>query len=107
MSGPLLDSRGQHLQVEERTYFWTRDRITHSIQPPYFEVCKNQILRLCNDLLKRLSRTVDTGFCGRILILLAKSLPLSEKSGLNLASQFNVANTTSVEEEKVRETRTA
>ncbi|KAH7694458.1 THO complex subunit 1, partial [Aphelenchoides avenae] len=78
--------------VEDNIFKWK--------SPPYFEVCKNQILRLCNDLLKRLSRTVDTGFCGRILILLAKSLPLSEKSGLNLASQFNVANTTSVEEEK-------
>lgn len=56
---------------------------------------------MSNDLLKRLSRTVDTNFCGRILILLAKSLPLTEKSGLNLISQFNTANTTIYEEEKV------
>lgn len=52
------------------------------------------ILRMCNDLLKRLSRTVDTSFCGRILVLLAHALPLCEKSGLNLVSHFNLDNIT-------------
>lgn len=52
------------------------------------------ILRMCNDLLKRLSRTVDTIFCGRILVLLAHALPLCEKSGLNLVSHFNLENIT-------------
>lgn len=52
------------------------------------------ILRMCNDLLKRLSRTVDTSFCGRILVLLARALPLCEKSGLNLVSHFNLDNVT-------------
>lgn len=52
------------------------------------------ILRMCNDLLKRLSRTVDASFCGRILVLLAHALPLCEKSGLNLVSHFNLGNVT-------------
>lgn len=52
------------------------------------------ILRMCNDLLKRLSRTIDTSFCGRILVLLARALPLCEKSGLNLVSHFNSDNIT-------------
>ncbi|MCP9263768.1 THO complex subunit 1 [Dirofilaria immitis] len=60
----------------------------------FYEPCKNMILRMCNDLLKRLSRTVDTSFCGRILVLLAHALPLCEKSGLNLVSHFNLGNVT-------------
>ncbi|CAD5215167.1 unnamed protein product [Bursaphelenchus xylophilus] len=69
-------------------------------EPFFFDACKNQILRMCNDLLKRLSRTLDTEFCGRIFIFLAKTLPLEEKSGLNLTSQFNLANVTLYEEKK-------
>uniref|UniRef100_A0AC34GGM1 Uncharacterized protein n=1 Tax=Panagrolaimus sp. ES5 TaxID=591445 RepID=A0AC34GGM1_9BILA len=45
-------------------------------------------------MLKRLSRTIDTQFCGRINILLARSLPLNEKSGLNPTGQFNATNET-------------
>ncbi|CAD5210123.1 unnamed protein product [Bursaphelenchus okinawaensis] len=69
-------------------------------EPFFFDSCKNQILRMCNDLLKRLSRTLDTEFCGRIFIFLAKTFPLEEKSGLNLTSQFNLANVTIYEEKK-------
>nr|CAD2158861.1 unnamed protein product [Meloidogyne enterolobii] len=68
--------------------------------PFFFSSCKNMILRLCNDLLKRLSRFIDTTFCGRILILLAKSLPLNEKSGLNLPGHFNTQNVTVFDREK-------
>jgi THO complex subunit 1 len=60
----------------------------------FFDQCKNSVLRMCNDMLKRLSRTIDTQFCGRINILLARSLPLNEKSGLNPTGQFNAANET-------------
>jgi THO complex subunit 1 len=54
---------------------------------------------MCNDLLKRLSQTVDTTFCGRILILLAKALPLTERSGLNLMSQVNSSNVTTYDQD--------
>lgn len=53
---------------------------------------------MCNDLLKRLSRTIDTQFCGRVNILLSRSLPLFEKSGLNIAGQFNSTNETTYDE---------
>ena len=33
-------------------------------------------------------------FCGRILVFLAKFFPVSERSGLNVISEFNVENTT-------------
>ncbi|ORY04075.1 hypothetical protein K493DRAFT_311502 [Basidiobolus meristosporus CBS 931.73] len=55
-------------------------------------------LRLCNELLRRLSKTKNTVFCGRILILLAKVFPLGERSGVNLRGDFNIENSTSYED---------
>lgn len=46
------------------------------------------------DLLRRLSRTQQTVFCGRILLFLAKFFPITERSGLNVISEFNLDNTT-------------
>jgi len=60
----------------------------------FFTSCKNNLLRICNDLLRRLSRTQNTVFCGRILLFLAKFFPFSERSGLNVISEFNLDNTT-------------
>jgi len=56
----------------------------------FFASCKNNLLRICNDLLRRLSRTQNTVFCGRILLFLAKFFPFSERSGLNVISEFNL-----------------
>ncbi|CAD6195861.1 unnamed protein product [Caenorhabditis auriculariae] len=67
-------------------------------QPPLGEASQTSILRLCNDLLRRLSRTAETSFCGRILFFLSRFLPLSEKSGLNLMGHFNSQNVTKYEE---------
>lgn len=61
----------------------------------FFKNVKNQLLRACNDLLRRLSRNQNTVFCGRILIFLANFFPLFERSGLNLTSEFNQDNSTS------------
>ena len=36
----------------------------------------------------------NTVFCGRILVFLAKFFPISERSGLNIISEFNLDNTT-------------
>ena len=60
----------------------------------FFDKGKNYLLRMCNDLLRRLSRSQNTIFCGRIQLFLAHLFPLKEKSGLNLVSQFNVENKT-------------
>lgn len=46
------------------------------------------------DLLRRLSRSQNTVFCGRILLFLAKFFPFSERSGLNVVSEFNLDNST-------------
>ena len=60
----------------------------------FFDKGKNYLLRMCNDLLRRLSRSQNTIFCGRIQLFLAHLFPLKEKSGLNLVSQFNIENKT-------------
>ncbi|CAL4067388.1 unnamed protein product, partial [Meganyctiphanes norvegica] len=60
----------------------------------FFSHCKTAVLRMCNDLLRRLSRSQNTVFCGRILLFLARFFPFSERSGLNLISEFNLENVT-------------
>ncbi|XP_028329489.1 THO complex subunit 1 [Gouania willdenowi] len=60
----------------------------------FYTAGKNYLLRMCNDLLRRLSKSQNTVFCGRIQLFLARLFPLSEKSGLNLQSQFNLENIT-------------
>ncbi|KAG1146704.1 hypothetical protein G6F37_001089 [Rhizopus arrhizus] len=47
------------------------------------------LLRMCNELLRRLSKEINTVFCGRILMFLANSFPLGERSGVNLRGDFN------------------
>ncbi|KAF1763685.1 hypothetical protein GCK72_003630 [Caenorhabditis remanei] len=67
-------------------------------QPGFIETYQNTILRLCNDLLRRLSRTAETSFCGRIMFFLSRFLPLTEKSGVNFMGHFNTLNITNYEE---------
>lgn len=47
------------------------------------------LLRTCNELLRRLSKERNTVFCGRILMFLANSFPLCERSGVNVRGEFN------------------
>lgn len=72
--------------VENEVNVWKEDL--------FFVSCKNNLLRMCNDLLRRLSRSSATVFCGRILLFLAKFFPFSERSGLNIVSEFNLENVT-------------
>jgi THO complex subunit 1 len=67
--------------------------------PSFYSSIKNNLLRICNDLLRRLSRTQNTVFCGRILLFLAKFFPFSERSGLNVISEFNLDNYTAYTKE--------
>ncbi|PVI06162.1 nuclear matrix protein [Periconia macrospinosa] len=56
------------------------------------------ILRLCNELLRRLSRAEDPVFCGRVYIFLFQSFPLGDRSSVNLRGNFHVENVTTFEE---------
>lgn len=75
--------------VEQNVSIWKENWI--------FASCKNNLLRMCNDLLKRFSRAQNTVFCGRILLFLATFFPFSERSGLNIISEFNLENLTEFE----------
>lgn len=52
------------------------------------------LIRLCNALLRRLSKTQNAQFSGEIAIFLARAFPLTEKSGLNIRGSFNTENVT-------------
>ena len=68
--------------------------VTTWMKPAFFGSGKILLLRMCNDLLRRLSYSQNTVFCGRIQLFLARLFPLSEKSALNLMSHFNLENVT-------------
>ncbi|GFS10400.1 THO complex subunit 1 [Elysia marginata] len=70
------------------------DKVTTWKSETFYESGKNYLLRMCNDLIRRLSKSQNTIFCGRIQLFLSRLFPLSEKSALNLASQFNLENVT-------------
>lgn len=80
----------------EKLFFLVEDRVTEWKSDTFFKNIKNQLLRTCNDLLRRLSRSQNTIFCGRILIFLARFFPLFERSGLNLIGEFNRENTITI-----------
>ncbi|KAG0410125.1 hypothetical protein HPB47_012767 [Ixodes persulcatus] len=69
---PLNESEEFFSLVEDKVDTWKEEL--------FFKNCKNQLLRTCNDLLRRLSRSQNTVFCGKILVFLAKLFPLSERS---------------------------
>ena len=78
--------------VEESVPVWISDL--------FFASCKNHLLRMCNDILRRLSKSQNTIFSGRIQLFLARLFPLEEKSALNLMSHFNTENVTTFKKEQ-------
>ncbi|KAG5671703.1 hypothetical protein PVAND_001886 [Polypedilum vanderplanki] len=81
----------------ERLFKFVESNVNVFKEAHFFTPCKNSLLRMCNDLLRRLSRSQNTVFCGRILMFLAKFFPFSERSGLNIVSEFNIENVTEFE----------
>ncbi|XP_069702063.1 THO complex subunit 1 isoform X1 [Periplaneta americana] len=78
----------------EKLFAFVENGVNTWREEMFFSACKNNLLRMCNDLLRRLSRSQNTVFCGRILLFLAKFFPFSERSGLNIVSEFNLDNLT-------------
>lgn len=81
----------------EAMFTFVEDNVSVWKENWFFSSCKNNLLRMCNDLLKRFSRAQNTVFCGRILLFLATFFPFSERSGLNIISEFNLENLTEYE----------
>ncbi|KND05198.1 uncharacterized protein SPPG_00858 [Spizellomyces punctatus DAOM BR117] len=83
-------------------YLETRaDRLTVGINPSKGKGLV--LLRLCNEILRRLSKTKNTVTSGRILMFMANVYPLSERSGVNLRGEFNVKNETHYEGEDIQD----
>ncbi|KAI1315033.1 hypothetical protein EDD11_001372 [Mortierella claussenii] len=72
-----------------------KERLTGGTNPT--QALSLVLLRLSNDLLRRLSKAKNTVFSGRILMLLASVFPIAERSGVNLTGHFNVDNVTLIE----------
>jgi len=62
---------------------------------------KNVLLRFCNGLLRRLSKSFDTEWCGKVLMFLTAACPLSERSAVNVKGEVNTDNVTAIENEEV------
>lgn len=84
----------------EKLFTFVEDNVSVWKENWFFSSCKNNLLRMCNDLLKRFSRAQNTVFCGRILLFLATFFPFSERSGLNIISEFNLENLTEFESDE-------
>uniref|UniRef100_A0A8C2ITE1 THO complex 1 n=1 Tax=Cyprinus carpio TaxID=7962 RepID=A0A8C2ITE1_CYPCA len=78
----------------DKIFSFVEENVSTWKSSTFYSAGKNYLLRMCNDLLRRLSKSQNTVFCGRIQLFLARLFPLSEKSGLNLQSQFNLDNIT-------------
>lgn len=68
-----------------------------SNHPEFLGRGKLVLLRMCNSLLKKLSKSCNTAFCGRVLMFLTAILPISERSGINLMGKINTTNVTDYE----------
>lgn len=98
------------LDVCEKIFAFMEARLTVWTTAPFIGPSSMiPMLRICNALKKRLSKHQDTVFCGRILIFLASVTPLSDRSGVNQGSSFNLGNETVFEEdsETAAETKAA
>jgi len=64
------------------------------------QLAKYALLRFCNSLLRKLSKSCHTEFCGRVLLFLTALYPISEKSAVNLTGKINQNNTTTFDSEE-------
>ncbi|KAI8816086.1 THO complex subunit 1 transcription elongation factor-domain-containing protein [Fimicolochytrium jonesii] len=74
-----------------------RHRLTMNIDPTKGKGLV--LLRMCNEMVRRVSKTRNTLLSGRILMFMANVYPLAERSGVNLRGEFNVKNVTHYEGE--------
>ncbi|GAM29101.1 hypothetical protein SAMD00019534_122770 [Acytostelium subglobosum LB1] len=71
--------------LESRVEFFSQDALVSSTSKS-----KLVIIKICVELLRRLSKSTNPESCGRVLIFLAYLFPLSDPSGLNSKSVNNL-----------------
>jgi hypothetical protein len=86
---------------EQRKFWVSRSAAAPGTEPP---PTKTQLmfLRICNSLLRRLSKSTNTIFCGEVLMLMTHVFPFDARSGLNLDGSFNTTNVTTAESGMIR-----
>lgn len=57
------------------------------------------LLRACNNLLSRISKSQHTVLCGRVAMLVSMLFPLHERSAMNLSGTVNTAHKADVDGE--------
>lgn len=77
-----------------------RDRITPESTYKKWSLV---LLRICNELLRRLSRAEDNVFCGRVFIFVFQCVPLGDRSSVNLQGEYHNENVTTYEAEAALE----
>jgi THO complex subunit 1 len=106
----LIEDVLEHQTIHQAKQIWTiiESWVSRITNPLMFNKGKLVVLKTCNSLLRKLSKSCDTEvifvystsndqlsteifgffqFCGRILMFLADVFPLSEPSALNLAGK--------------------
>ncbi|CAM9154644.1 unnamed protein product, partial [Ectocarpus fasciculatus] len=78
------------ISVAERVWTTVEELADELTTPVLFSRGKMTVLRFCNALLRRLSKSCNTEFCGRILMFLAAIYPLSERSAVNISGKVRV-----------------
>ena len=82
----------QTISAAEVVWRTVEELATELTTPELFNRGKLTVLRFCNALLRRLSKSCNTEFCGRVLMFLAATYPLSERSAVNISGKINVTN---------------
>ena len=79
----------------ELIFDYVESKLTDWLAPPFKTsiLFKNTMLRFCNSIKRRLSKSQDTIFTGRILMFLAAVTPLTDRSGVNLKSSMSTNKT--------------
>ncbi|KAF8948854.1 hypothetical protein BGZ47_002014 [Haplosporangium gracile] len=92
----------QTVECGEQVYYYLESRVDNFTSGIASTKGKGlSFLRICNELLRRLSKAKNTVLCGRILMLLSSVFPITERSGVNLKGEFNTENVTLVESDDV------
>lgn len=94
----LLD--GQTIEGAEKLWDLVESSIEQLTDPQSFNSGRFIILKACNTLLRRLSKSCNPELCGRVLLFLSAAYDINERSAVNHLGRINIGNATTYEDEK-------
>ena len=99
----LLD--GQTIEGAEKIWDLVESSIEQLTDSESFNSGRFIILKACNTLLRRLSKSCNPELCGRVLQFLSAAYDINERSAVNHLGKINTGNVTIYEDEETfRET---